>query len=151
MIFYIKQCHFQKAPTGYLLRRKTHFERLSALILLKSNWYYTISYWLTKKQHLFFPNIIIEKRYASEFQYTRTHHVLVVWIQGFPGGSCSDSLSSTHLHHSRDASHQQLSDHWAECNSGFSLHKETMRSATEQRMNPLFYQGGHGAYPDCLN
>ncbi len=61
------------------------------------------------------------------------------------------SLSSTHLHHSRDAAHQQLSDHWAECNSGFSLHKETMRSAVEQRMNLLFYQGSHVAYPDSLN
>lgn len=25
-----------------------------------------------------------------------THHVLVVWIQGFPGGSCSNSLSLIH-------------------------------------------------------
>lgn len=36
--------------------------------------------------------------------------------------------------------------HLTECNSGLSLHKETMRSAGMQRMRLLFVQGGHGAF-----
>lgn len=43
--------------------------------------------------------------------------------------------------------------HFTECNSGFSLHKETVRSAVGLRcwMNLLFCQRGHGAYGGRLN
>ena len=41
--------------------------------------------------------------------------------------------------------------HLTECNSGLSLHKETMRSAVVQRMRLLFVQGGHEAYGSKLN
>lgn len=36
--------------------------------------------------------------------------------------------------------------HLTECNSGLSLHKETMRSAEVQRMRLLFVLGGWGSW-----